>query len=397
MAKLGEHYLSSQLITYMGNKRKLLPIISSIVDKLQKELGKEYLIMGDGFSGSGCVSRLFKTKAGKLYTNDLAGYSKTVSECYLATPDDEMVEKIKGYIDAIPTVALTQEELACAAPEQQSELPCAAPPRPPEQQSELPWISGQWSPLNPIITADDRVYFTYENGKRIDLIRNYIETIPIEYRSFVLAPLLVECSIHNNTNGQFSAFYKDETATKGEYGGKKGIDVKRIKQAIKVPYPIFDAHPCQVIISQMDTNTWAKETELDIVYYDPPYNKHPYNIYYFLLDIINNWDKTLTIPDTNRGQPDDRTKSLYNSMSKAKDALDDLISNTKAKYIILSYNDGGIIPIPVVDELLAKHASSVEKIPIDHKTYNRLKGISNYKRTSEYKPVKEFIYVITTL
>ena len=260
----------------------------------------------------------------------------------------------------------------------------------------MPWIAGQWSPLNPIITADDRVYFTYENGKRIDLIRNYIETIPIEYRSFVLAPLLVECSIHNNTNGQFSAFYKDETATKGEYGGKKGIDVKRIKQAIKVPYPIFDTHPCQVIISQMDTNTWAKETELDIVYYDPPYNKHPYNIYYFLLDIINNWDKTLTIPDTNRGQPDDRTKSLYNSMSKAKDALDDLIGNTKAKYIILSYNDGGIIPIPVVDELLAKHASSVEKIPIDHKTYNRLKGISNYKRTAEYKPVKEFIYVITT-
>ena len=83
-------------------------------------------------------------------------------------------------------------------------------------------------------------------------------------------------------------------------------------------------------------------------------------------------------------------------MSKAKDALDDLIGNTKAKYIILSYNDGGIIPIPVVDELLAKHASSVEKIPIDHKTYNRLKGISNYKRTAEYKPVKEFIYVITT-
>ena len=49
-----------------------------------------------------------KTKAGKLYTNDLAGYSKTLNECYLATPDDEMVEKIKGYIDAIPTAALRQ-------------------------------------------------------------------------------------------------------------------------------------------------------------------------------------------------------------------------------------------------------------------------------------------------
>jgi len=386
MAKLNEQYLSGQIITYMGNKRKLLPIIGSIVDKIQKELGKEQLIMGDGFSGSGCVSRLFKTKAAKLYTNDLAGYSKTLNECYLATPDEQMVEKIKRYIDTGNTIVTKAQLVDLTVGVQEG-----APP---------PWVAGQWSPSSPIITADDRVYFTYENGKRIDSIRNYIDTIPLAYRSFVLAPLLVECSIHNNTSGQFSAFYKDETATKGEYGGKKGIDIKRITQPITVPYPIFDTHPCDVVISQMDTNVWAKkvgaETELDIVYYDPPYNKHPYNIYYFLLDIINNWDKTQTIPDTNRGQPDDRTKSLYNSMSNAKDAMDDLIGNTKAKYIILSYNDGGIIPIPILDELLAKHSQHVEKIPLDHKTYNRLKGISNYKRTTEYKAVKEFIYVIKT-
>lgn len=113
-----------------------------------------------------------------------------------------------------------------------------------------------------------------------------------------------------------------------------------------------------------------------------------------MLDIINTWDKTATIPATNRGQSDSRTKSLYNSTSKAKDAMNDLLLNTHAKYIILSYNDGGIIPIADLDALLAKHGKSVEKIPIDHKTYNRLKGISNYKRTKEYKAVKEFMYVI---
>ena len=31
-----------------------------------------------------------------------------------------------------------------------------------------------------------------------------------KYKPFLLAPLIVQCSIHNNTNGQFSAFYKDE-------------------------------------------------------------------------------------------------------------------------------------------------------------------------------------------
>ena len=36
------------------------------------------------------------------------------------------------------------------------------------------------------------------------------------------------------------------------------------------------------------------------------------------------------------------------------------------------------------------------KIPINHKTYNKLKGLSNYKRTGEYKDVNEFLWVIKT-
>jgi len=393
--KLGDNYLSGQIITYMGNKRKLLPIISDIIDKIKTEIGSANLTIGDGFAGSGIVSRLFKTKAHTLYTNDLAGYSKTLNECYLSTPDEARLQQIKMYIDAA-----NAEAAAKTKADSQTIFEGAMPPRS-RPQAELPrWISGNWSPASPTITEQDRVYFTYENGKRIDAIRNYIDTIPPEYRSFLLAPLLVQCSIHNNTNGQFSAFYKDATASKGAYGGKNGIDIKRIAQPIILPYPMLDLdHPCEVIISQLDTNVWAKSlknsaVEMDIVYYDPPYNKHPYNIYYFMLDIINTWDKTATIPATNRGQSDSRTKSLYNSTSKAKDAMNDLLLNTNAKYIILSYNDGGIIPIADLDALLAKHGNSVEKIPIDHKTYNRLKGISNYKRTKEYKAVKEFMYVI---
>jgi adenine-specific DNA methylase len=88
---------------------------------------------------------------------------------------------------------------------------------------------------------------------------------------------------------------------------------------------------------------------------------------------------------------------MYNSVTHAKRAMTDLITNTRAKYIMLSYNDGGIIPIVELDKLLEETATgTVKKIPIDHKTYNRLKGISNYKRTGEYKPVKEYLYVIKT-
>jgi adenine-specific DNA-methyltransferase len=366
------NYLKDQIITYMGNKRKLIDIIEKELEEIKKKENKEKLKIGDGFAGSGIVSRLFKKGEKELYTNDLAGYSKTLNECYLSSINKRELNKVKKYIDEANKKA---DEGVIDMSER--------------------WISRHWSPKDEEIKENERVYYTNKNGKRIDIMRNYIETIPEKYRSFLLGPLLVESSIHNNTNGQFGAYYKDKDGKKGEYGGKTKTDLKRITQEIRIPYPVLDDGKCKVKISQMDVNEWAKGlVDMDVVYYDPPYNKHPYNIYYFLLDVINNWNKEEEVPETNRGQSANREKSLYNSTVYAKKALEELINSTDSKYIILSYNDGGIVPIKEMDELLNKDGKEVKKIGIDHKTYNRLKGLSNYKRTGEYKGVKEYLYVI---
>ena len=77
-----DNFLSKQIITYMGNKRKLLNKIREIIDMIEKKENKK-LSIGDGFSGSGVVSRLFKQKASNLYSNDIAGYSETLNKCFL--------------------------------------------------------------------------------------------------------------------------------------------------------------------------------------------------------------------------------------------------------------------------------------------------------------------------
>ena len=56
-----EPYLTTQIITYLGNKRKLLPTIKSIIDDILVKEQRLNLRLGDGFSGSGIVSRLFKS------------------------------------------------------------------------------------------------------------------------------------------------------------------------------------------------------------------------------------------------------------------------------------------------------------------------------------------------
>lgn len=53
-------YLQDQLITYIGNKRKLLDFIGIAINQIESELNKQKLSTADLFSGSGVVSRFLK-------------------------------------------------------------------------------------------------------------------------------------------------------------------------------------------------------------------------------------------------------------------------------------------------------------------------------------------------
>ena len=362
-----------QIITYMGNKRKLLTHILAILELVKTQLKRDKLDLGDGFAGSGVVSRLFKNHAASLYTNDLAGYSKTLNNCYLASPDIPTLADISIYIASANAFVKSKNNLATK------------------------FVQLHWSPKQEVVEEGERAYYTVENGRRIDSYRHYIETmVPPVYRDYLLAPLLVEASKHNNCSGNFAAFYKKDNI--GHFGGKNDNDVKRIMQDIELPMPLFSSNTsdANVYISQKDTNDWVKELPiLDLVYYDPPYNKHPYHIYYFLLDVINTWDTTVEIPDTFRGQPKDWKASPYNSLSKARQAFDDLIKNTRARYILVSYNNEGIINEADMMAILGKYGDVTPNY-VEHSTYNRMKGTAAYKKGADkgIEKIKECLYLL---
>lgn len=85
-----EDYLTKQIVTYLGNKRSLLPLIGYATELVSKELGTNQLSFLDVFSGSGIVSRFFKTKANYLMSNDLEPYAEIINRCYLSTYMDEL-------------------------------------------------------------------------------------------------------------------------------------------------------------------------------------------------------------------------------------------------------------------------------------------------------------------
>ena len=112
-----------------------------------------------------------------------------------------------------------------------------------------------------------------------------------------------------------------------------------------------------------------------------------------MLDIISNWNTQIKIPDTYRGQPKNWEKSAYCSLKKAKETFEDLIKNTKSKFIMISYNSKGIIPLDEMDEILSKKGK-VKKIPFEHNTYNRYVGIAKKKREKKEEKIKEFIWLV---
>ena len=358
-------FFSSHLITYIGNKRRLLPFLYQAFSKIRDDIGKNKLVIFDGFVGSGASARLLKAFANELHVNDLEDYSETINRAYLSNRSDIDPEKLAGYIDW-----LNENKL--------------------KTRVKTPgFIEQNYTPKNDRnIQPGERVFYTTTNARIIDNVRRLIDEIPEPYRTFALASLLVKASVHTNTSGVFKGFHKRNGI--GHFGGQGENALTRIKQEISLDTPIFSDFECDVSVHKQDINTLVRDSKLpefDLVYYDPPYNQHPYGSNYFMLNIINS-GKERDIQDGVSGISKDWNKSAYNKRKVAEDAMDALLRDTRAKYIAISYNDEGIIPIENFKQILSEHG----RWELMEQDYNTYRGSRNLRDRSI--KVKELLWVL---
>ncbi|PJC24381.1 DNA modification methylase [Candidatus Uhrbacteria bacterium CG_4_9_14_0_2_um_filter_41_50] len=358
-------YFSSHLITYIGNKRRLLPFLYKAFLDIRKKIGKDKLVILDGFVGSGSSARLLKAFASELHVNDLEDYSEAVNRAYLANKSEIDFEKLKGYIDW-----LNKNKLKL-------------------KSKKAGFIETHYAPKNDNdVKQGERVFYTNTNAKIIDNVRKLIEEIPEPYKSFCLASLIVKASVHNNTSGVFKGFHKKNGI--GHFGGQGENALQRIKQEISLDVPIFSDFECSIHVHKRDTNELVKDKKLpvfDLVYYDPPYNQHPYGSNYFMLNIINE-GKPREIQDGVSGISKEWNKSAYNKRKIAEEAMENLLENTRAKFIAISYNDEGIIPIDSFKAILSKHG----KWELMDQDYNTYRGSRNLKDRNI--KVKELLWIL---
>jgi adenine-specific DNA-methyltransferase len=83
-------------------------------------------------------------------------------------------------------------------------------------------------------------------------------------------------------------------------------------------------------------------------------------------------------------------KSKYCSRSEVKKVYLDLISNIKAKYIFLSYNDEGLMNLDDIKEIMSTRG----EYGFFTKTYNRFKADKDNNREYKKNSVVEYLHYV---
>jgi adenine-specific DNA-methyltransferase len=289
---------------YLGNKTRLLNFIDQSM--LEEKLPRTGIFI-DIFGGTGSVGKYFKNKKYKVIANDFMTYS------YIA-------QYVLIKINQIPNFKkISKNGILGVLKELNSITPKSG------------YVFENFAPSG----REKRQYFSDNNARKIDAIRDRIE----EWKSsgllsndeyYILVYSLIDAAdFVANISGTYGAYLK--------------IWRSMALKDLLLKVPEITNNNLKNEVFQEDANLLIKKVSGDILYLDPPYNERQYASNFHILETLAVWDKQKLVGKT--GQRDySKKKSSYSQKNNSIKAFEDLILNANTKYIILSYNNEGIIP-----------------------------------------------------
>lgn len=320
-----------QKFNYIGSKYSLLNFLDEIITQYKGD------IFADIFAGTSIVSRHFKDY--KIITNDIEKYSYIISSAYLKKYDinkiNDIIEKINDGINFMPNNYFMFENYS---------------------------ENGK----------HNRLYFSESNGKKIDVIRQYIDTLYLtEFeKNGLICSLMQAADKVSNCASVYGAFLKK---------------LKKSAQKKMILEPINNIGKSENVCYNMDANEVIKKIKGDILYLDPPYNHRQYSQNYHILNTIALYDNFE--PRGITGQRNDNYSSNYSKKSVGK-SLDNLIENSDFKYIFMSYNNEGILTFEDIKSIFEKYGK-YEMETTEYRTYK-----SDNNRNNKSNNTIEYLHIL---
>ena len=331
-------------MNYIGSKYKLLPFIRrAIFDVVGNNLSDKVLC--DIFAGTGMVGRCLKTDVKKVISNDMEYYSYVLNRNYIG--NHIAIDDKEKYIEELNQIPLVDDGFI---------------------YQNYCWGGGK-----------ERLYFTDDNGMRIDSIRQQIERwkedniINDDLYYFLLCSLLESADKVANTASVYGAFLKKI---------KKTAALKMILSSAE-----FDINCNQHEVYCEDANRLIHRIEGDILYLDPPYNARQYGANYHLLNTIAEYKYFEPIGKTGLRE---YSKSKYCKASAVLSEFEDLVKNARFKYIFLSYNNEGLMSVEQIKNIMSKYG----RYDLICKQYQRFKADKTTNRNHAATSTIEYLHIL---
>jgi adenine-specific DNA methylase len=349
---------------YYGCKTKLLNFIETAVRDLDLFEGAKFL---DVFTGTTAVAKHFKRLGYTVVANDNLEFCYALAKTYIELNEAPKFRRLKGIIGS----DLEDEPHKRVINYLNAVLPMGS------------FIYKNYCPGG---TGGLRTYFSDQNGQKIDAVRTQIENWSksnsiTELEHYYLITSLIEAvNLVSNVAGTYAACLKS-------------WDKRAMKPLTLLPPDIIPSKRMNKAF-KMDANELVKKTSAEILYLDPPYNSRQFASNYFLLELIaEGWfgKEPQIDPRSKTGIFfNESKKSLYCQRSTALTVFADLIKKAKARHLILSYNNEGIIPGKFIKKTLS------EKGELAHYEQKHKRYRSINQTNSDANSVKERLYVVNT-
>lgn len=334
-------------MNYIGSKYSILSYIDEVVEDFVKPKNND-IIFCDIFSGTGVVSKYFKEKGYSIISNDIQFFSYVVLKYSIENNDEITFSKLeKKRIN--PFIYLNSIK------------------------GKKGFIYKNYALGGNKNKEFKRQYFSDDNAKKIDACRMTINKwskkgLLNQYEYYYLLACLIEAADKvANTASVYEAFLKDLKKS-----AQKPIVIKELPLTLKPKnkdYKVYNENSKDLI----------KIIEGDILYMDPPYNNRKYDTNYHILETIALYDNP-KIKGKSGIRVDDNKKSNFCVKKLAALELEELIKNAKFKYILLSYNDEGIISMEEIENIMKKYG----KYKRYEKMHKRFKSDNNREYKKNY-------------